>query len=124
VKSTSISKPASSSRSPPGLVRLERPEAGPGHEAHDVGEHERLQLRHPHLRARRARHRGDRADVVEVRVREQDAVELHSERVDRAEQLVGLVSGVDDQRAVGSLPPEEVGVLLHGPDREHPHVHR
>ena len=40
-----------------------------------------------------SRHRRDRADVVEVRVGEEDAVERHAELVDRAEQLVGLVAG-------------------------------
>jgi hypothetical protein len=38
--------------------------------------------------------------VVEVRVREQDAVELHAERLDGADQLVGLVARVDDQHAL------------------------
>ncbi len=70
-----------------------------------------------------SRHRRHRADVVEVRVGEQDAVELDPERVDRAEQLVGLVAGVDDQRAVGAVAAEQVAVLLHRPDGEHAHVH-
>ena len=47
----------------------------------------------------------------------------HAERVDRAEQLVGLVAGVDDQRAVRAVAADDVGVLRHRPDGEHAHVH-
>ena len=62
-------------------------------------------------------------DVVEVGVGEQDPVERHAERVDRAEQLVGLVARVDDQRAVGAVAAEDVAVLGHRADGEHAHVH-
>ena len=70
-----------------------------------------------------AGHRGHRADVVEVGVGEQDPVERDAERLDRAEQLVGLVAGVDDQRAIGAVAPEDVRVLGHRADREHADVH-
>ena len=66
---------------------------------------------------------GDSADVVEVRVRDEDAVERDAERVDRAEQLLGLVAGIDDQGAVAAVAPEDERVLGHRADREHAHVH-
>ena len=44
-----------------GVLGLERPEAGPRHERVDVVEDELLDLRHPHLRPGRLRHRRDRA---------------------------------------------------------------
>ena len=62
------------------------------------GEHRHLELRAVDRRAGGLRDGRDGADVVEVRVREQDRLERHAERVDRAEQLVGLLAGVDDQR--------------------------
>ena len=65
----------------------------------------------------------DGADVVEVRVREEDAVELDAQGIDRSEQLVGLVAGVDDQRAIRAVAAEDVRVLRDLADREHPHVH-
>ena len=93
VKSTSISKPASSSRSPPSSVcsashDSKGPKPGQGTKRVDVGQHEGLGLGHPHLGAGGPGHRRHRAHVVEVRVGEQDAVELHAQLVDRAEQLV------------------------------------
>ena len=57
-----------------------------------------LDLRAVDRRAGGARDRRDGADVVEVRVREQDRLELDAELVDRAEQLVGLLARVDHQR--------------------------
>ena len=44
--------------------------------------------------------RRHRADVVEVRVGEEDRLDLlDPERVDRLEQPLGLVAGIDDERA-------------------------
>ncbi len=106
-----------------GVVGLERPEARPGHERHDVGEHPLLDLGHPHLRAGGLRHGRHGAHVVEVRVGEQDPVERHAEGIDRAEQLVGLVARVDDQRAVRAVAAEDVRVLGHRADGEHAHFH-
>ena len=78
-----------------GVVGLERAEARPRHVAHDVGQDRDLELGAPDLRAGRARQRRDRADVVEVRVREQDRRDLDAERLDRLEQPRRLVAGVD-----------------------------
>jgi hypothetical protein len=105
------------------VVGLERPEAGPGHERVDVREDELLDLGHPHLGSGRPRDRPHRADVVEVGVRKQDPVERDAQLVDRREQLVGLVARVDDQRPVRPVAPEDVRVLGHRADGEHPHVH-
>ena len=50
-----------------------------------------------------AGNRGDRADVVEVGVGEQDRVDADAELVDDVEDALGLLAGVDDQAAVGAL---------------------
>jgi hypothetical protein len=107
-----------------GVVGVERSEAGPGHERVDVVQDELLDLRHPHLGAGRLRHGRDRADVIEVRVSEQDALELHAQLPDRVQQLVGLVARIDDQSLVRAVAPEDVRVLGHRADGEHPDVHR
>jgi hypothetical protein len=106
-----------------GVVGIEWSEAGPGDERVDVVEHELLDLRNPDLGAGRLRHRRDGTDVVEVRVREQDPLELHAQLPDRVQQGVGLVSRVHDQSAVGAVAPEDVRVLGHRADGEHPNVH-
>ena len=65
----------------------------------------------------------DGTDVVEVGVGEQDRLDgLDLERLERAEDPLGLVTGIDDHRPVGVLGPHDVGVLLHRADREHAHV--
>ena len=84
-----------------GLVALKRPEPG-RHPAHHVGEHRTLDLRAVDGRAGGPRDRRDRADVVEVAVREEDRLDLDAQRVDGLEQPLRLVAGVDDQRAGGS----------------------
>ncbi len=103
-----------------GLVALERAEARPRHVVHDVGEHLALELGAVHRRARRARERCDGADVVEVRVREQDR--LHRRVLDGGDQALGLVARIDDERAVAVADDE--AVLLHLPDGEHLDVHQ
>ena len=49
---------------------------GERHVAHDVGQHRALDLAHVDGRAGLARHRRDRADVVEVGVGEEDRLDL------------------------------------------------
>ena len=70
-----------------------------------------------------SRDRGHRADVVEVRVGEQDPLERHAQLLDRAEQLRRLLAGVDDQRPVGAVAAEQEAVLRDRPDGEHADVH-
>jgi len=41
--------------------------------------------------------------VVEVRVGDEDRVDAQVELVDGMDQAVGLVAGIDDDRAVGAL---------------------
>ena len=77
-----------------GLVALERAEPGRAPSA-DVCEHGALDLRAVDGSARGARQRRDRADVVEVAVRDQDRLDLHAELLDRAQQALGLLAGVD-----------------------------
>ena len=77
-----------------GLVALERAEPG-RHPAHDVGEHRTLDLRAVDGRAGGARERRDGADVVEVAVRDQDRLDLDAERLDRLDQTLGLIAGID-----------------------------
>jgi hypothetical protein len=102
-----------------GVPALVRAEAGPRHERHDVREHDLLDLGHPDLGAGGLRDRSDGADVVEVGVGQQDALEVHAERLDRAQQLLGLLARIDDQGLFRVLTPEEEAVLLHLPDGEH-----
>ncbi len=52
------------------------------------------------------------------------ASSFDAQLVDRAEQAVGLLAWVDDQRAVRAVAPEQEAVLLDRPDGEHAHVHR
>ena len=105
-----------------GLVALERPEPG-WRPLHDVREQRALDLRAVDGGAGRARHRRDRADVIEVAVGDQDRLDLHPERVDRGQQALGLIAGVDEHGALGvGRGAHDVGVLLHEPDGERPHV--
>ena len=69
----------------------------------------RLELRAVDRRPSRARDRGDRADVIEVRVGQQDRLELlDPERVERLEQPLGLVAGIEDHGAVRALGSNDV----------------
>jgi hypothetical protein len=106
-----------------GVVALERTEPGrnPGH---DVGEHRHLELRAVDRRLGRARHRGDGADVVEVGVGEQDRVDPDPELVDKLQDPLGLLAGIDDQPALRALAADDEAVLGHRADREHADVHR
>jgi hypothetical protein len=65
-----------------------------------------------------ARERGDGADVVEVRVREQDRLGGQPEVVERRDQARGLVAGVDHERAVAPVGVHDPAVLLERPDGE------
>jgi hypothetical protein len=107
-----------------GVVGLERAEPGPRHVAHDVGEHGHLELGAPDLRPGRAGQRRDRADVVEVRVGEQDRGDVDLELVDRLDQALGLVARVDHERPRGAVEAGDVAVLLHRPDGEGADVHQ
>ena len=61
--------------------------------------------------------------MVEVGVGDQDRLDgLDPEAVEGGEELVGLVTGVDDQRIRGVLAAHDEAVLLHRADREHPDV--
>ena len=70
------------------------------------------------------RDRRDRADVVEVRMREQDRLEFQPELLDHPDELVGLVAGVEDDRLVRAVATRDERVLLHRPDGEHADVHQ
>ena len=94
------------------------------HPAHDVGQHRALDLRAVDGSAGRLGDGRDGADVVEVAVGDEDRLELHVERVDRAQQALGLVAGIDDHRARGAgglcirARAHDVAVLLHRADGE------
>ena len=71
---------------------------------------------------RRAGRRGDRrdgADVVEVAVGEQDRLDLAPISLDRGEDPLRLLTGVDDQDAVGALATQQEAVLGDRADGEH-----
>jgi hypothetical protein len=129
VKSTSISKPASSSFSPPSSVCSASydsygPKPGHGHVAHDVGEHDRLDLRHPDL-APVARATGATAPTWSKCVCVSRMPSSFTPRASMAPRsLSGLVARVHDQSAVGAVAPEDVAVLLDLPDGERAHVHQ
>ena len=106
-----------------GVVALERAEPGPGDVAHDVGEHRNLDLGAVDGRARRLGHRSHGADVVEVGVREQDRLDGEPQLLDRGEDPLRLVAGIDDQRPVGAVAAEHEAVLGHHADGEHADVH-
>src|SRR3954454_122184 len=103
-------------------VRLERPEAGPAHVVVDVLEDLDLARRAVDGRARVLRHRGDGADVVEVAVRDQDRLDPDVALGDLALQALGLLAGIDQDRA--AVLRDEPGVLLHRPDGEADDLHQ
>jgi hypothetical protein len=105
-----------------GVPRLERAEARPGDVVHDVRQDVLLEHRDPDLGAGRLGHGSNGADVVEVRVGQQDGVEPDAQPVDRRKQLLGFVARVDDQSAVGLLAAEQVAVLRDRADGEHTNV--
>ena len=107
------------------LPRLVRAEALPRDVAHDVREDVRLEHRAVDGRAGGARDGRDGADVVEVRVREQDRVEVETPNSSSAfSSLSGSSPGSTSTRAVGVVAAaQQEAVLLHRPDGEHPHVH-
>jgi hypothetical protein len=105
-----------------GIPRLVGTEARPRDEGHDVLQDRDLELRAVHRRARRPRDRRDSPDVVEVRVGQQDRVELDARVLDRPQQARRLLARVDHDRPVAALRPHEKAVLLHHAHREHPDV--
>jgi hypothetical protein len=62
--------------------------------------------------------------VIEVAVREQNSLDAHSKAVDRGEDPIGLVAGVDDQGAIGARSSKDVTVLGDRADRELTDVHQ
>ena len=70
-------------------------------------------------RAGRGGHRRDGADVVEVAVGEEDRLDLRPARLDRGEDPLGLLAGVDDEHPVGALAAQQEAVLGERADREH-----
>jgi hypothetical protein len=62
--------------------------------------------------------------VVEVRVREQDRLEVEPELLDGAEELVLLVARIEDHGLVRALAADDVGVLLRRADGEHADFHQ
>ncbi len=78
-----------------GYVALERAEPRRCAER-DVLEHRALDLGAVHRRAGRPCERGDRADVVEVAVGDEDRLDLYAELLDCAQQPLGLVAGIDE----------------------------
>jgi hypothetical protein len=102
------------------VVVLEGTKARQAHVAVDVGEDVGLELRAVHGGAGGAGHGCDGADVVEVRVSEQDRLDgADAQRLERSDEAVGLIAGIDHHRPVGVGEPHDVGVLLHRPDSEH-----
>jgi hypothetical protein len=100
-----------------GLVALERAEAGPGDVAVDVGEDVALELGHPDLGAGGGGERSDGADVVEVGVGEEDGRHGEAVGVQRGEQPIGLLAGVDHEGPGRAGGPGDIAVLLDGADR-------
>jgi hypothetical protein len=105
-----------------GVVGLVGPEAGE-RVAVDVLEHRDLGLRAVDRRAGGAGERRDRADVVEVRVREEDRLDRGPELLEHGLDALGLVAGVDHERAGGAVAASDPAVLLDRPDGEAPDVH-
>ena len=108
-----------------GVVGLVRAELRIRHVGHEVGEQVGLGLRAPDLRARRARHGSDRADVIEVAVGEEDRLERDAGLLDGRDEARRLLPRVDHDgaRRVGVRTDQEA-VLLQRPDREHADVER
>src|SRR5205807_6305170 len=65
---------------------------------------------------------GHGADVVEMRVGEQDRLELDAEVLDGVQQPIGLLAGVDHEGAGRVLRADEERVLLDRADGEHADV--
>ena len=106
------------------LVALVRPESRPRDEAHDVREHRDLDLRAPDRRLGGAGERRHRADVVEVAMRDEDRFDLEPEVVDRIEDAIGVVAGIDHDRPLGAVGPGDVAVLADRADRKGADVHQ
>jgi hypothetical protein len=68
--------------------------------------------------------RGDRADVVEVRVREQDRLDAVAEVLERFDQALRLVTRIDHDRLRGAVARGEEAVLGDRADGEAVDVHR
>ena len=81
-----------------GLVALERPEPGGTQRMMSASTGRSISGQYTGAPVARAT-RGDGADVVEVAVGDEDRVDLHAERLDRREQPLGLVAGIDDHGA-------------------------
>jgi hypothetical protein len=62
--------------------------------------------------------------VVEVAVGDEDRLDLRPGRLDRRQDPLLLLTGVDDQQPVGVLAPEQEAVLGDGTNREHLDVER
>jgi hypothetical protein len=54
----------------------------------------------------------DAGDVVDVRVRQQNVLDVEVMVADRTEQLVHLVSGIDDDRLAGTRTADDEPVLV------------
>ena len=106
-----------------GVVALVGADAGDRGPGHDVGEHRHLELRAVDGRARRLGHRGDGADVIDVRVSQQDRLDVEPELVDRGEQARSFVARVDHDGLLGTVAAEDVGVLGERSDGEAADVH-
>ena len=59
----------------------------------------------------------DAADVIEVRVREQDVLDVDLEGVHNLEELIDLVAGVDDDSLARALARHDETVLMEGRNR-------
>ena len=57
--------------------------------------------------------------MIDVRVGQQDRLDLDVEIADRAQQLVDLVAGVDDDRLARPLAPDDEAVLVERRDGPH-----
>ena len=106
-----------------GLIALVGADPRKRHVAHDVGEHGTLDLGDVDGRAGRAGHGRDGADMIEVRVRQQDRLDRQAEIVDGREDPLGLVAGVEDHGPVRPIATRDEAVLRDGADGEHPNVH-
>ena len=107
-----------------GFVALERPEPLPGDEGHDVGEDRDLDLRAVDRGPGGSRHRRHRADVVEVAMGDEDRLDRRPRRLDRRQDPLRLLTGIDDQQPIRVPAPEQEAVLGDGADRKHLGVER
>ena len=61
--------------------------------------------------------------MIEVGVGDENRLDRPDPKLlDRVEEPVGLVAGIDDQRRARALLAHDEAVLLHRPDREHARV--